>query len=108
MLNTRLADARNISQENREKINALHISRKKLYKCIEELSEYELKALGKAYAGISRELEFMLQDLWGFDRDITKHRFWELPRCECSKLDNKERYGTPYQIINRDCPLHGQ
>ncbi len=40
------------------------------------------------------EIEYHLQELWGFPADAKFHRFWEYPKCVC---------GT----INRECPLHG-
>lgn len=51
--------------------------------------------------------EFELQRLWGFPQDRSYHRFWELPQCECPKMDNEERYGTDYTVVTSDCPLHG-
>lgn len=63
----------------------------------------DLKECDKLCTGI----EFELQELWGFPMDIKYHKFWERPRCKCCKMDNEERAGTGYYIINENCPLHG-
>ena len=52
--------------------------------------------------------EFELQDLWGFSRDSSMHRWFEFPGCECPKMDNEERMGVPQagRIISGCCPIH--
>jgi len=52
-------------------------------------------------------IEYELQDLWGFPRDIKFHKFWELPQCRCPKMDNEDSYPSGYYVINELCPLHG-
>lgn len=52
-------------------------------------------------------LQFKLQHEWNFERNINYHRFWELPKCTCPKLDNEDRYPCGYYISNTNCPLHG-
>lgn len=63
----------------------------------------ELKVLAEKV----KEIEFELQRLWGFDKDETYHYWYEVPKCQCPKIDNAERRGTNYQIVNMDCPVHG-
>lgn len=53
------------------------------------------------------ELEYMLQDAWGFERDSKFHRFWDRPKCGCPKMDNDDRWPTGYYVINKSCILHG-
>jgi hypothetical protein len=53
------------------------------------------------------QIEFQLQKLWNFPQDEYYHRFWELPKCECPKMDNIECYGTGHRYINPQCRLHG-
>lgn len=52
------------------------------------------------------EVQFDLQEAWGFPKDATFHPSHRLPKCGCPKMDNDERIGTPYKVINEDCPLH--
>ncbi len=51
------------------------------------------------------EIDFKLQEIWGFGRDTNWHRFWELPHCTCR--DGECNLGTNMRLINVDCPLHG-
>jgi len=62
----------------------------------------------KHYAAQITEIEYTLQRLWGFPENSDYHRFWNVPHCKCCSLDNEERLGTPYRIINKECPVHGQ
>ncbi len=52
------------------------------------------------------EIEFKLQELQGFKRDVIYHQFWRRPHCRCPFLDNCERYPTENSIVNGNCPLH--
>lgn len=53
------------------------------------------------------EIEFKLQELWGFPKDRASHTHWLRPiKCKCPKLDNKDAWGHEY-YINEECPLHG-
>jgi len=54
------------------------------------------------------ENEFKLQDLWGFERDRNYHKFWNIPSCQCPKMDNDDVYPTGYYVISAACKLHGK
>ena len=54
-----------------------------------------------------QEVEFHLQELWGFPRDARFHKFWDYPKCTCPKVDNEDNYPTGFYIIDKECPLHG-
>lgn len=103
LINKRLLDSQNC-WENLEKIKALHVKRYELFdklgktKKLEKLQEIDLDL---------KNLEFELQDLWGFPRDVNFHKFWNRPKCLCPKIDNDDRYPTGYYIIAGKCPLHG-
>lgn len=101
-LNKRIIDQQNC-WKNLERIKALYLEKMKLY---EKLQRSRKKETLKDLDVQVTQLEFNLQDLWGFERDARYHRFWERPKCKCSKLDNSDSY--PYiQYINGNCPLHG-
>ena len=67
----------------------------------------ESSPLLKALAEELKEVEFQMQDKWGFDRDARWHAWHYIPKCDCAKLDNDDMRGTNYQIINTACPIHG-
>lgn len=55
------------------------------------------------------EIEFELQDAWGFERNTKFHKFWQRPKCRCPVMDNEDRWnGSEYRVINSKCPLHGE
>ena len=54
------------------------------------------------------ELDFKLQELWGFPLDPNYHRWWEVPQCACPHFDNVDRYGTKYRVTVDKCPIHGK
>lgn len=75
--------------------------------------ELEIERLIDSPTPILRDLadkwthtQFALQRAWGFPPEINYHRFWELPGCECPKLDNEERRPV-ITITTLECPLHG-
>jgi hypothetical protein len=42
------------------------------------------------------ELEYQLQDIWGFDRDASKHYWNQAPHCACD-----------FKILEDECIVHG-
>ena len=61
----------------------------------------------KRYDRLLTEIEFQMQDAWGFPRSTNYHRFWERPRCLCPIMDNQDSYPTSFTYTNQDCPRHG-
>lgn len=62
----------------------------------------------KVIAAELKDLEFQLQDNWNFPRSEDHHSYqFKLPGCTCPKLDNADRFGTPYKIITTTCKFHG-
>lgn len=51
-------------------------------------------------------LEYEQQKLWGFEPNRNFHRWWEVPKCKCPSMDNRDNYGTKYRIIAGHCPVH--
>lgn len=103
VLSKRLLDSQNCWQ-NLEALKDAHQFKLMLYSMIEDETDVEML---KQLAEDITLVEFELQRLWGFTENRTFHRFWETPKCVCPHLDNEERIGTPYQIINTMCSLHG-
>jgi hypothetical protein len=102
-LNARLLVSQRVSIDDIYRIQKLHGEKYDLCKLIKNTED---PALLKIIAGQITEIEFELQDAWGFNQSVMYHRFWELPKCNCPKYDNQDAY--PYrQYINLTCPLHG-
>lgn len=75
-------------------------------------SSYSLSACAytiRQANNVLQDLEYRLQDLWGFNKDSNYHTWWlECRTCTCPKADNKDPlYYGHGKIINQDCPVHG-
>jgi len=88
--------------DNLEAIKDVHRQKLEIYQQIDDTDE----GLPELAAKIT-QLEFELQELWGFPQDIRFHRFWETPTCECPKMDNSDAYPSGYYSVAANCPLHG-
>lgn len=83
-------------------INGLHLLRERYASLFLDAS----KDMKEQYLYLFDEIEFTLQDLWGFERDKKFHKFWELPGCECPKMDNDDAYPHGRYIYSLGCPIH--
>lgn len=106
-LNPRLIEKQNLSEVQCQAIIELHRKKYGKIQQMKAMHPSDTEELRKIVGEIT-ELEFKLQDAWGFDRNQLMHRFWELPHCTCPKLDNEDSYGTEYYIVVKSCPLHGE
>ena len=104
-LNRALVEKQGISEEAQRKIIRSHEVLNKVYDQMSIIANPEkLRHLAKRVTRI----EFIQQDLWKFDRNANFHNWFEVPGCKCPKMDNRERKGTEYGIINTECPIHGK
>lgn len=115
-LNQLLIDKQGLNKEQVEKIKELHCKR---FAVIDEmqtivdlvsdgtLDKVRLTIDLKDLAEKVTDLEYKLQEAWGFSQDKSFHDWYEVPGCECPKMDNRERKGTKFQVTNKSCPLHG-
>ena len=83
---------------------AKHINRMLVETAIRQ--EWVSNRFLKISADIEKEIEFLLQEAWGFDRDEKYHKFWEFPNCQCPDMDNRDRYPSEYYVISGECPIH--
>jgi hypothetical protein len=104
VVSDRLIEQRNISDKSLECIKKLHLKR---FQVKEQMSQTRDRSELRAFADMIKEVEYELQDLWGFERDYSMHDWFDVPKCTCPKIDNRDRKGTGYQIISLDCPVHG-
>jgi hypothetical protein len=104
VVNPTLIMERNVSDSALERIKKLHLDR---FNIKERMNETCDTGQLQMFANMIKDIEFELQDLWGFDRDHSMHDWYDVPKCTCPKMDNRERKGTGYQIVSLDCPIHG-
>jgi hypothetical protein len=104
-LNPRLIVKQRLNFSSVDAIKKLHILK---HKTFDIMINTDSKKLLKTCADTITEIEFKLQDAWGFSRDAKFHYWFEVPKCECPKMDNRERYGTDYMITSSSCPIHGE
>jgi hypothetical protein len=106
-INPELVFQQGLNDDEIEQLKELHVQRFENYfnisVAVEEGDEKALADLLKEFT----ECEFHMQKVWGFPEDETYHRFWDIPACKCPKVDNIEKIGSPYKVINMNCPLHG-
>ena len=103
-LNENLVKKQGLDQDRVDVIKALHVEKLTLFDKMRETDEpKELKELAFSV----KNVEFMMQEAWGFPKDRNYHRWWEVPKCECPSMDNADIYGTKYRVVNDNCPVHG-
>lgn len=90
--------------ENLKSIIIQHQLKLQIYDWIREEID---PAILHTYASWITAIEFTLQELWNFPKDINYHRFWDTPACQCPKMDCADNYPTGYYYIAQSCPLHG-
>lgn len=99
-----------MSPEKKEKLKGLHQAAQIVCDEIDALIvENGSKGKIKYLLEYLENLEFLMQDVWGFERDANKHTWWLRPKsCTCPKIDNLDPayYGNG-KIIVSSCPLHG-
>lgn len=103
-LNKSLLEKQNITTGGLDKLKELHTKRYRLVDAMEETDDVNLL---KFFDNCITLIDFELQETWGFEKDSKFHRWFELPKCRCPVMDNLDRLGTGYHIINGSCPIHG-
>jgi len=61
-------------------------------------------------AAIVEGLEYSMQLVLHLPLDRNYHKYWYMVdgcKCIAHKMDNQDRWGTPYRVIAVDCPYHG-
>jgi len=84
-------------------IKILHKQKMEVFELMENSND--LKKL-KELAKLVTRIEYELQKAWHFKKNKYMHKWYDVPQCECPKLDNQERLGTKYQIISETCSIH--
>lgn len=105
MINEALVEERNVRGNSVERIKEIHEQLDVIFKNIDTYVEN----IGyKAVAELVTDLDYQLQDNWGYARDKSWHTYWyKIPGCTCPKMDNAETRGVGRDWINMHCPFHG-
>ena len=111
LYNIKRAKELRLTNKQCKKINKLH---KKLNKIFDDELKVKTGRLSATREQIKqwdeeiKDIEFKLQEAWGFDQDSRYHRYWyDQPLCTCPKMDNRELLGTEYRLTDFRCPVHG-
>jgi len=95
----------NATEENIEKLKEVYIN---MFKVFEKMESTDNSFILHDCILKIEELEFEMQELWGFKKDRNMHRYWfDNDICTCPRMDNFDNLGTPYRIYDSMCPLHG-
>jgi hypothetical protein len=106
----------NVPKTMGERFNAMTPTEVAFFKASHALLS-EIKESPERYVeeGVSpvqliKDLEFALQGVWKFTRDIGFHNHWlEIKGCACPKLDNMDGlFMGRGKIISGNCPWHGK
>lgn len=108
MINLELAQRQNLSEDEVFKIEQLHYSRRLLHDAITQALSAGNKAVARAIAKALPDIELELQKLWKFEQNINYYKFWHVPGCRCSRLDNEDAFPSGYYVRNLSCPVHGE
>ena len=103
-LNARLVLNQGLDASELRALKALHAEKLKYFDLMNETDD--AVALRK-YAKEVEFIEFEMQKNWHFPQDSRFHEWYKVPKCSCPKLDNKDRQGTEYRIIDPKCVIHG-
>lgn len=99
-----MAWRRDIDVETLEQIKESHVLR---YELFEKMENTQDPVKLREFAEQFENLEFLQQELWGLDIDRNFHCWYDVPNCDCPKLDNDELKGCDQRIINANCIIHG-
>lgn len=89
-----------VSEEKKNKLRPLYNKLGKLLDFPEESSDPVAEI---------EEVEFALQDAWGFPVTPHHHGYWyKIRGCTCPARDNRDSFGTGIRYINNNCKWHGQ
>lgn len=63
----------------------------------------------KEQADLIESLEYEMQEVWGFDKDLARHYYsFLVPECTCPVMDNKDYAdsGSNIRVYSATCPIH--
>src|SRR5574343_366053 len=99
-LNSALVLRQGLDVSELRALKSLHAEKLKYYKLMEETDD---PAKLREYAKEVEFIEFEMQKNWHFEQDSKFHDWYRVPKCTCPKLDNEDRKGTRYSVIDPQC-----
>lgn len=108
-LSSHLIKQQNRTEEDIDNIVDLH---NELHKAFDHMEAVDLEDEGaqkhlQDCAIVVKEIEFRLQEAWGFERNEDCHSWWfQVPHCTCPVLDNWDYVGCELAVITGGCPIH--
>lgn len=103
-LNEKLAVRQGVTDQEMFYLVELHIAKLANFDLMQATtSRLELRSL----ASIIEWVEFEMQRNWHFPINKDFHEWYLVPKCTCPRMDNRDRRGTPYRIVNATCLVHG-
>ena len=104
-LNEGLAERQGVTDQEMINLIELHQQKLTIFEQMWATTDYtELRNLAELVEGI----EFEMQKNWHFPQDATFHEWYNVPNCTCPKMDNEDRRGTSYRVVDAKCPIHGE
>jgi hypothetical protein len=103
VLNPLLVEKQKLNKEQVKELILTHEDRARIFEEMRNTDDVEDL---KMYAEQFEALEYEQQRIWGFPQDRNFHRWFDVPKCRCPKMDNAENIGTKYRIIAGHCPIH--
>ncbi len=103
-LNSSLVLKQQLDVSELRALKSLHAEKLKYFDLMEQTDDPEKL---KAYANEVKFIEFEMQKNWHFPQDESFHDWYRVPKCTCPKLDNQDRKGSRFKVIDPQCPIHG-
>jgi hypothetical protein len=103
VLNSRLVENQNVSQTDQDIIQRLHELKHCVFQFMQDTDDVDKL---REYAQIVETIEYKLQKHWGFKLDRNFHDWFDVPKCSCPKMDNRDAKGTLYRTISGGCKIH--
>lgn len=104
-LNEKLAERQGVTDQEMINLVDLHQEKLSIFSQMEAISD---RAELRRMAGLVEGIEFEMQKNWHFPQDATFHEWYNVPNCTCPKMDNEDRRGTSYRVVDAKCPIHGE
>ena len=103
ILNPHLLRQQNIDEKQKEVIVKLHLDKEALFKEFEDYEKLSNEEIHELILEVE-DLEFFMQDAWGFPQNKDFHTHWrDVPHCTCSIHFQPFGKGKHY---DDSCPIH--
>lgn len=107
-LNKRIIKLHNLTDEDVARLEHLHKVKDLLFDSAEALDPEKDQDALKLYAELLVSLEYDMQKVWKFEQNSDYHSWWyQIPHCNCPKMDNSDPIYFGVRIVNASCPIHG-